>query len=41
MFCNKCGAEIDVNAKFCNKCGEKLEGYQPATGSIIFRREGQ
>ncbi len=41
MFCNKCGAEIDVNAKFCGKCGEKLEGYKPATGTVVFRREGQ
>lgn len=40
MFCNKCGAEVDTNAKFCNKCGEKLEGYV-TEGSITFRREGQ
>ena len=24
MYCNKCGNQVDDNAKFCNKCGEKL-----------------
>lgn len=24
MFCNKCGAEIDINTKFCNKCGSQI-----------------
>jgi len=24
MFCHKCGAENDDNAKFCRKCGAKL-----------------
>lgn len=41
MFCNKCGAEIETNAKFCNKCGNSLEGYGPAPAKITFRREGQ
>lgn len=40
MFCNKCGAEIDLKANFCNKCGARLEGYIKE-GSITFRREGQ
>ena len=34
MFCNKCGAEIDINDKFCNSCGEKIENKD--IGSIIF-----
>lgn len=25
MFCNKCGNELDDNAKFCGKCGNKIE----------------
>ena len=39
MFCNKCGAEIDINDKFCNSCGEKIENKD--IGSIIFKREKQ
>ena len=37
MFCNKCGAEIDINDKFCNSCGEKIENKD--IGTIIFKRE--
>ena len=36
MFCNKCGAEIDINDKFCNSCGEKIENKD--IGSIIFKK---
>lgn len=25
MFCIKCGAEIESNAKFCTKCGRDLQ----------------
>lgn len=25
MYCNKCGNQVDDNAKFCNKCGNKIE----------------
>lgn len=25
MYCNNCGKEIDVNAKFCNNCGATIE----------------
>lgn len=24
MYCNKCGAKLDDDAKFCNKCGNKI-----------------
>ena len=34
MFCNKCGAEIDINDKFCNSCGEKIENKVIATVDI-------
>lgn len=40
MFCNKCGEEVDANAKFCNKCGATIEGGTTGVASIIFRREG-
>lgn len=40
MFCNKCGAEIDLNSNFCNKCGQSLENY-PKKGKITFVRQGQ
>lgn len=36
MFCNKCGTEVEKEARFCNKCGNQLKN----TGSIIFAREG-
>lgn len=41
MYCNKCGAEIDTDAKFCGKCGNKLENYSNNDGSITFFRENQ
>ena len=28
MFCGKCGAQCEDNAKFCNKCGASLSGEQ-------------
>lgn len=31
MFCTKCGAEIQLPAKFCSKCGTPVE-ETPATG---------
>ena len=40
MFCNKCGEEVDANAKFCNKCGATIEGGTTGVASIVFRREG-
>ena len=40
MYCNKCGAEIDINSNFCTKCGNKLENYNK-NGSITFVRENQ
>ena len=30
MFCTKCGAKNDDNAKFCVECGNKLEHVIPA-----------
>lgn len=24
MFCEKCGVEVQDNAKFCNACGNKM-----------------
>ncbi|HBM99573.1 MAG TPA: hypothetical protein DD413_09130 [Ruminococcus sp.] len=24
MYCNKCGAKIEMNAEFCSKCGNKV-----------------
>lgn len=35
MFCNKCGAEVEENARFCVKCGNQLNDM----GSIVFARE--
>lgn len=29
MFCNKCGKEIDANAKFCIHCGSAINNVQP------------
>lgn len=40
MFCNKCGEEVGVGAKFCNKCGATVEESTTGTASIVFRREG-
>ena len=40
MFCNKCGEEVDANAKFWNKCGATIEGGTTGVASIVFRREG-
>lgn len=40
MFCNKCGAPVDLTGKFCTKCGNPLENY-PHEGSVIFARENQ
>lgn len=31
MFCKKCGAELDDNAKFCAKCGTKTEVGEAAS----------
>ena len=28
MFCEKCGNQIDENAKFCPNCGNNLSGAQ-------------
>lgn len=28
MFCNKCGKEVDANAKFCNHCGAIVNQQQ-------------
>lgn len=28
MFCNKCGAKIEDNAKFCVKCGQPVQGQK-------------
>ena len=25
MFCKKCGAELDNDAKFCKRCGESVQ----------------
>lgn len=41
MFCNKCGAEVDVTGKFCTNCGQVLENYPQQAGSVIFAREKQ
>lgn len=41
MFCNKCGAEVDLTGKFCTKCGQLLENYPQQGSSIIFARENQ
>ena len=40
MFCNKCGAPVDLTGKFCTKCGNPLENY-PHEGSVIFARINQ
>lgn len=29
MYCNKCGKQIDDNAKFCSECGNPINKYQP------------
>ena len=29
MFCNKCGKQIDEDAKFCNYCGVVINNQQP------------
>ena len=28
MFCTKCGAELQSNAKFCAQCGMAISGNQ-------------
>lgn len=33
MFCSKCGAEIDENAKFCAACGEPSGATDTAQGA--------
>ncbi len=33
MFCTKCGAQIDDNAKFCSKCGAPAHMPEPQTES--------
>ena len=40
MFCNKCGAPVDLTGKFCTKCGNPLENY-PHEGIVIFARINQ
>ena len=37
MFCNKCGAEIDINDKFCNSCGEKIENKDIGSSPLLSR----
>lgn len=32
MFCTKCGAEIQMPARFCSKCGSSVEDAAPAAG---------
>jgi|SRR5579871_1656334 hypothetical protein len=31
-FCNKCGANLNADAKFCDKCGASLSGPPAVTG---------
>jgi len=26
MFCDQCGAQLDVGARFCNRCGKEIKG---------------
>lgn len=35
MFCNRCGAQIDDNARFCNACGAQVEQSQPIINQNI------
>ena len=28
LYCEKCGAEIEEDARFCSKCGTPVEGYR-------------
>ncbi|MCP8311666.1 MAG: zinc-ribbon domain-containing protein [Candidatus Methylarchaceae archaeon HK02M1] len=28
LYCEKCGAEIEEDAKFCSKCGTPVAGYR-------------
>ena len=34
MFCMKCGAELDDNAKFCPKCGTPVQQGEAASSSV-------
>lgn len=46
MFCNKCGAIVDDDAKFCTKCGQALDVPAPkaksksATAVPVAQKEG-
>ena len=33
MFCKKCGAQLDDDAKFCEKCGTAIKKIVPAAVS--------
>lgn len=35
MFCEKCGNQLDGNAKFCPNCGHKLEGLKEAPSNPV------
>jgi|GEM_PF-2477406 len=36
MFCDKCGAEYDENAKFCPKCGAPTANFNPSDSRFVF-----
>lgn len=43
MYCSKCGALLENNAKFCSKCGQKIEEVEvevvPEEQKVVFENK--